>query len=312
MVVLSMPADCSWRQTSGCSSTGRREPQNDRSCDANISPDKSGYCECEPGVRSASVGCGHSAITCRQRCSKQPRPIAATRPHKSPRAEEKRTAQQKKPAAKPTKAATLAQPRKMSAKDEHRKAEAKTPGPTQTRGTFPCGCGRGKWANREATCSHITDAAQHVTQMTNWCGVPCGARTGNQLLFGLHALRQAACCRGRAVLPAKLPIPGMPMPTETAFDFRRKTREAHPPSECSSKSGPGSAWFSCRLPGGCNGEALREASKAWRAYMALTNRSACPRSLDVGGRQLSLEKVLVMHDQLVAKGGCISVPAKSC
>ena len=68
--VLSVYADCFWRQTSSCSSTGKREPQMDRPCAAKISSDKSGFCECEPGSRVSPVGCGHAPLTCRSRCPK--------------------------------------------------------------------------------------------------------------------------------------------------------------------------------------------------------------------------------------------------
>lgn len=38
-----------WRQTSGCSPEGEREPDKDRGCFSRILPDHSGYCECEIG-----------------------------------------------------------------------------------------------------------------------------------------------------------------------------------------------------------------------------------------------------------------------
>ena len=67
--VLVVHADCFWRQTAECSSTGRREPKNDRPCNTKISADKSGFCECEPGLRVSPVGCGHSPLTCSATCS---------------------------------------------------------------------------------------------------------------------------------------------------------------------------------------------------------------------------------------------------
>ncbi len=65
---------CFWRQTASCTAWGRREPQNDKFCDAKISGDKSGFCECAPGVATAAVGCGHAPLVCRQRCPKPKRP----------------------------------------------------------------------------------------------------------------------------------------------------------------------------------------------------------------------------------------------
>ena len=37
----------SWRQTGGCDPTGPWESQFDKTCDANIPPGASGYCQCK-------------------------------------------------------------------------------------------------------------------------------------------------------------------------------------------------------------------------------------------------------------------------
>ena len=119
--VLWLYADCSWRQTSGCSSTGKREPQNDRPCEAKISSDRSGFCECEPGLRVSPVGCGHAPLTCSARCSTatssggslRPRSTASAQPHK----------QRSKP-AKPTPTVVP----KPKAKPAHQRQSAAQPG----------------------------------------------------------------------------------------------------------------------------------------------------------------------------------------
>ena len=47
----------SWRQTGGCSPTGKREPQQDRACGDMVPSDSSGYCECDGGIRAGETGC---------------------------------------------------------------------------------------------------------------------------------------------------------------------------------------------------------------------------------------------------------------
>ena len=61
----------SWRQTSGCSGTGKRQPDQDRTCQTNIRNGWSGYCECEGGVRAAESACEHVPFTCADKCAEQ-------------------------------------------------------------------------------------------------------------------------------------------------------------------------------------------------------------------------------------------------
>lgn len=61
----------SWRQTSGCAATGKRQPANDRDCKARIPSGSSGYCECDSGVRAAESGCEHPEFTCAEKCAEQ-------------------------------------------------------------------------------------------------------------------------------------------------------------------------------------------------------------------------------------------------
>jgi len=56
-----------WRQTGGCSATGRREPNNDKDCQIQIQPGASGYCECEGGVTNGA-DCGHPQLSCALAC----------------------------------------------------------------------------------------------------------------------------------------------------------------------------------------------------------------------------------------------------
>lgn len=60
-----------WRQTAGCSPSGRREPARDRGCDVSIGQDWSGYCECAGGVRAAESTCTHESFTCEAKCREQ-------------------------------------------------------------------------------------------------------------------------------------------------------------------------------------------------------------------------------------------------
>jgi len=60
-----------WRQTAGCSPSGRREPARDRGCDVSIGQDWSGYCECAGGVRAADTTCTHESFTCEAKCREQ-------------------------------------------------------------------------------------------------------------------------------------------------------------------------------------------------------------------------------------------------
>ena len=57
-----------WRQTGGCTATGKRESASDRSCDVLIEGGWSGYCECSGGVRTAESGCSHETFTCEDKC----------------------------------------------------------------------------------------------------------------------------------------------------------------------------------------------------------------------------------------------------
>ncbi len=56
-----------WRQTAECSATGRREPHNDKGCQAEINPGWSGFCECEGGA-IIGADCGHPPSTCAEAC----------------------------------------------------------------------------------------------------------------------------------------------------------------------------------------------------------------------------------------------------
>jgi hypothetical protein len=57
-----------WRQTQACDPKGDPNPVNDKLCDATISPDAAGYCECFGGRRAHGAGCGHPAFTCQEKC----------------------------------------------------------------------------------------------------------------------------------------------------------------------------------------------------------------------------------------------------
>ena len=63
------PSCVSWRQTANCDSSGEREPQHDLACNAVVSGDDSGYCECEGGRKANEVGCGHDQFTCEEACA---------------------------------------------------------------------------------------------------------------------------------------------------------------------------------------------------------------------------------------------------
>jgi tetratricopeptide (TPR) repeat protein len=61
----------SWRQTSGCQPTGKRQPHEDQSCTTKIKSGWSGYCECDAGVRAAESACEHPPFTCADKCAEQ-------------------------------------------------------------------------------------------------------------------------------------------------------------------------------------------------------------------------------------------------
>ena len=64
-----------WRQTAGCSPSGRREPARDRGCDVSIGQDWSGYCECAGGVQRSRVTCkvgSHKPFSCDAACADVP------------------------------------------------------------------------------------------------------------------------------------------------------------------------------------------------------------------------------------------------
>ena len=71
----STPADASkcvsWRQTNGCSASGKRQAASDRDCNTRIESGWSGYCECDSGVRAAESGCEHPVFTCAEKCAEQ-------------------------------------------------------------------------------------------------------------------------------------------------------------------------------------------------------------------------------------------------
>jgi len=73
-----------WRQTGGCSASGKRQPQADRDCHVRIQDGWSGYCECEGGVRAAESGCEHEEFTCNERCDKQWRWLREQRANRQP------------------------------------------------------------------------------------------------------------------------------------------------------------------------------------------------------------------------------------
>ena len=67
---ISVPQKCvSWRQTGGCSPTGGREPDQDKTCDQWITGKDSGYCECADGRKVSLSGCGHGGFTCADQCA---------------------------------------------------------------------------------------------------------------------------------------------------------------------------------------------------------------------------------------------------
>ena len=60
-----------WRQTSGCSATGKRQTAQDQECTQRIQSGWSGYCECEGGIRAGESTCEHPAFTCADKCAEQ-------------------------------------------------------------------------------------------------------------------------------------------------------------------------------------------------------------------------------------------------
>jgi hypothetical protein len=73
LFVRTLPAPgqaCSgWRQTDGCSASGRREPSHDLACNASVPSTASGYCECSVGPR-IGIGCGHTELSCGEVCQR--------------------------------------------------------------------------------------------------------------------------------------------------------------------------------------------------------------------------------------------------
>ena len=57
-----------WRQTGGCSPSGKREMKGDRDCNYAIPSGSSGFCECESGRKAGLVRCGHKKFTCNDVC----------------------------------------------------------------------------------------------------------------------------------------------------------------------------------------------------------------------------------------------------
>jgi hypothetical protein len=63
----SASSTCSgWAQTSQCSASGPREPQNDKPCGEDLDPGWSGYCQCGGG--DVGMNCGHVVISCDEAC----------------------------------------------------------------------------------------------------------------------------------------------------------------------------------------------------------------------------------------------------
>ena len=60
-----------WRQTGGCSGTGERERQGDRTCDQLIESGHSGYCECKADGNDETYpfDCGHRPLKCEKVCA---------------------------------------------------------------------------------------------------------------------------------------------------------------------------------------------------------------------------------------------------
>jgi hypothetical protein len=84
-----LPSCVSWRQTSSCDPKGKREPNNDKNCNAKISCPASkptntsgcdsGFCECAGGIRRGNFDCGRlnastHSFTCNQLCEGVPAP----------------------------------------------------------------------------------------------------------------------------------------------------------------------------------------------------------------------------------------------
>jgi len=57
-----------WKQTHGCSGSGKRKTEDDKLCTTPIDSSDSGYCECDEGPR-ATVDCGHDTFTCNEICA---------------------------------------------------------------------------------------------------------------------------------------------------------------------------------------------------------------------------------------------------
>jgi hypothetical protein len=65
---------CNWRQTKDCDPDGKREPESDRHCGAQVPTGNSGYCQCVDHRITAKSSCEHGAseagLTCAQECAK--------------------------------------------------------------------------------------------------------------------------------------------------------------------------------------------------------------------------------------------------
>ena len=72
-----------WRQTGRCDPRGPREPEGDRSCDAIIKAEASGFCDCGHKRPRVQVACNHAAFRCSQACATpaaKPPPRVASSP----------------------------------------------------------------------------------------------------------------------------------------------------------------------------------------------------------------------------------------
>ena len=77
-----------WKQTLGCDPAGLVDDGGSAGCNALIRQGRSGYCECEGGVRARPVNCDHAAFTCHAACSVVNAPPPAVPPAVVPGANE--------------------------------------------------------------------------------------------------------------------------------------------------------------------------------------------------------------------------------
>ena len=72
-----------WRQTGRCDPRGPRVPERDKSCDAIITAEASGFCDCGQKQPRVLVACNHAALRCSQACAApaaKPPPRVASSP----------------------------------------------------------------------------------------------------------------------------------------------------------------------------------------------------------------------------------------